>query len=131
MRPSIFEVLGTLLTQSTYCTLADAMQVIAAEARLRFLTTGGTLWFSDQTIASLACPAVNLAFSAVLPEWRQAAEAMLRGALRLEVERECVPAPSDGPTVRADGSCWAALESERLWHQLPSTHAGPCIPGGR
>ena len=82
VRPSIFEVLGALLTNSTYCTLADAMQVIAAEARLRFLTTGGTLWFSDQTIASLACPAVNLAFTAVLPEWREAAEAMLRGACR-------------------------------------------------
>eukprot|EP00966_Prymnesium_polylepis_P101519 2351135-Prymnesium_polylepis.1 len=33
VRPSVFEVLGALLTRSTYCTLADAMQVLAERMR--------------------------------------------------------------------------------------------------
>ncbi|KAL1510804.1 hypothetical protein AB1Y20_007088 [Prymnesium parvum] len=78
VRPVVFEVLNTLLTRSTYCTLADAMQVMAAEGRLYYLQTGEQDWFSDQTIASLASPATHLAFTAVLPQWREGASALLR-----------------------------------------------------
>eukprot|EP00962_Isochrysis_galbana_P059855 scaffold33654_cov101-Isochrysis_galbana.AAC.1 len=56
MRPVLFDALRSLLERAMYCTLADAMQLLASEGRLRYTLTHNLEWFSDQTVASLASP---------------------------------------------------------------------------
>lgn len=75
--PSVFKVLRNLLATSLYCTLAEAMQVIASEGKLGYETTEGLCWFGDLTLGSLA---INSFSTAVRPEWRASANAMLRVA---------------------------------------------------
>mmetsp|Transcript_26151 Transcript_26151/g.84416 ORF Transcript_26151/g.84416 Transcript_26151/m.84416 type:complete len:895 (-) Transcript_26151:747-3431(-) len=75
MRPVLFDALRSLLERAMYCTLADAMQLLASEGRLRYTLTHNLEWFSDQTVASLASP---FASPAVPLEWREGAIALLR-----------------------------------------------------
>ena len=53
VRPDVFDVLHRLLVDSIYCTLAEAMQVFAAEGRLSYITVQDLDWFGEQTVASL------------------------------------------------------------------------------
>ena len=48
--PVLFDVLHRLLGESMYCTLAEAMNVIASEGKLRFSTVDGVDWFGEQTV---------------------------------------------------------------------------------
>ena len=76
VRPDVFDVLHRLLVESIYCTLAEAMQVVASEGQLSYISVGDYDWFGEQTVASLPTPASFS--SAVQPEWRQRALDMLR-----------------------------------------------------
>jgi len=76
VRPDVFDALHRLLVDSIYCTLAEAMQMFAAEGRLSYMCADGLDWFGEQTVASLPTPASYS--SAVQPEWRQRALTMLR-----------------------------------------------------
>ena len=78
VRPDVFDVLHRLLVESIYCTLAEAMQVFASEGRLSYMTVDDLDWFGEQTVASLPMPPSLPMQSAVMPEWRQRALAMLR-----------------------------------------------------
>ena len=55
VRPFLFDVLRRLLSESIYCTLAEAMQVITSEGRLHYLLVDADLeWYGETTVASLA-----------------------------------------------------------------------------
>jgi len=73
--PCVFEVLRRLLVESIYCTLAEAMQVFASKGKLSYVLTDELDWFSEQTVASLHTRSFS---TAVEPEWRERALAMLR-----------------------------------------------------
>ena len=52
VRPDVFDVLHRLLVESIYCTLAEAMQVVASEGQLSYISVGDYDWFGEQTVAS-------------------------------------------------------------------------------
>ena len=52
---SLFDVLHRLLVESI-CTLAEAMQVLADDGKLSYVTVGELDWFGEQTVASSPHP---------------------------------------------------------------------------
>jgi len=106
VRPNVFDILHSLLVESIYCTLAEAMQVFASEGQLAYVTVGDNDWFGEQTVASLPTPDHS---SAVSPEWRLRALHMLRitsphlvaltGYLNVNGDEEMVPLYELGSTI--------------------------------
>jgi len=69
---AVFDTLSHLRRESSYCTLVDAMQVIAGRGRLRYESTGGISWFSSLTVvaATLGDRAPRMGHTAaVKAEW--------------------------------------------------------------
>jgi len=75
VRPTLFEVLGQLLSKAVYCTLVDAMQLLAESGRLRYVSTEGLNWYSELTVCSLQQP--DFVSKAVKAEWRDDAKELL------------------------------------------------------
>jgi hypothetical protein len=116
VRPrELFDALKQLLTESIYCTLCEALNLMASQGRLRYATVDELDWFGSQTVASLPTPIYS---SAVDPAWRQLALEMLRTT---SPHLKALPAlPTPGPEDAADAS--AASSS--------STALSPLTPHG-
>lgn len=115
VRPrELFNALKQLLTESIYCTLCEALNLMASQGRLRYATVDELDWFGSQTVASLPTPIYS---SAVDPAWRQLALEMLRTT---SPHLKALPAlPTPGPEDAADASAASS----------PSTALSPLIHG--
>jgi hypothetical protein len=121
VRPrELFDALKQLLTESIYCTLCEALNLMASQGRLRYATVDELDWFGSQTVASLPTPIYS---SAVDPAWRQLALEMLRTT---SPHLKALPAlPTPGPEDAADASAASSSRARALRPTISLRRCGP------
>jgi len=72
---AFMQLLSQKLAYSPLCTLADVLQDLAMQGRVRYMSTGGLPWFGDLVIATLSSFRINS--SSIKPEWTQKAQQLL------------------------------------------------------
>jgi len=137
VRPDLFDILHSLLVESIYCTLAEAMQVFAAEGQLSYVSVGDLDWFGEQTVASLPTPDHS---SAVSPEWRLRALHMLRitsphlvaltGYINANGEETTVPLYELGSTI-GSGCSSVVIQAQRGSDRRHQPVDGSASPASR
>jgi len=100
--PAVFDTLSGLLQGSSYCTLADAMTLLARRGRLQSLIAKNNQYYSALTVASVCQPGASLPPS-VKPEWAEGARHLLAKtsptAAPIAPDLSGVPLYSLGPPI--------------------------------